>query len=269
MQSATVTPESILAYYGIHTRSNRFSKEQLSELTASFEENPYPTSTKKQELSEKTGLTIGQIENWLWKKRGKMKKMVKSDRWFRSTNRLIFHKSLLLFVVGFIFIRCISLHHVKTTPQPSLEAASTFYGISLELLKEATSYTLDDVGEKTSPKYKLFNHLQYSFAKSIASICPYNEWRGPLINEFFSAHFQEWFLLFRRMQSVDETKVRAAKSLIRRLAHSHYNILLKRVVTQKLKSKEIGASANAANSVNLLPISPSRYESITFEWFLI
>jgi len=47
----------------------------LSELTASFEENPYPTSTKKQELSEKTGLTIGQIENWLWKKRGKMKKL--------------------------------------------------------------------------------------------------------------------------------------------------------------------------------------------------
>ena len=26
--------------------------------------------------------------------------------------------------------------------------------------------------------------------------------------------------------------------MIRRLAHSHYNILLKRVVTQKLKSKE-------------------------------
>ena len=75
VQSATVTPESILAYYGIQTRSNRFSKEQLSELTASFEENPYPTSTKKQELSEKTGLTIGQIENWLWKKRGKMKKL--------------------------------------------------------------------------------------------------------------------------------------------------------------------------------------------------
>lgn len=79
VQSATVTPESILAYYGIHTRSNRFSKEQLCELTASFEENPYPTSAKKQELSDKTGLTIGQIENWLWKKRGKMKKKGKMD----------------------------------------------------------------------------------------------------------------------------------------------------------------------------------------------
>ena len=154
-----------------------------------------------------------------------------------------------------------------------MEAASTFYGISLELLKEATSYSLEDVGEKASPKYKLFNHLQYNFAKSIASICPYNEWRGPLINEFFSAHFQEWFLLFHKMQSNDETRVRAAKSLIRRLAHSHYNILLKRVVTQKLKLKEMetasaaGGANNAAsaNSVNLLPISPTRYEAITFE----
>jgi len=79
VQSATVTPESILAYYGIHTRSNRFSKEQLSELTTSFDENPYPTSTKKQQLSEKTGLTIGQIENWLWKKRGKMKKKMNTN----------------------------------------------------------------------------------------------------------------------------------------------------------------------------------------------
>jgi hypothetical protein len=69
VQSATVAPESVLAYYGINTRSNRFSKEQLSELTSAFEENPYPTSTKKQELSDKTGLTIGQIENWLWKKK--------------------------------------------------------------------------------------------------------------------------------------------------------------------------------------------------------
>ena len=79
MQSTTVTPESILAYYGINARSNRFSKEQLAELLASYEENPYPTSTKKQELSEKTGLTVGQIENWLWKKRGKMKKKSRSD----------------------------------------------------------------------------------------------------------------------------------------------------------------------------------------------
>jgi len=147
-----------------------------------------------------------------------------------------------------------------------LEAAATFYGISIELLREATSYTLEDVAEKISPKYKLFNHLQYNFAKSIASICPYNEWRGPLINEFFSAHFQEWFLLFHRMQSFDEGKVRAAKSLIRRLAHSHYNILLKRVVTQKLKLKENDPSpavANVASSV--LPIMPANYDGVMYE----
>lgn len=152
-----------------------------------------------------------------------------------------------------------------------MEAAATFYGISIELLREATSYTLEDVGEKNSPKYKLFNHLQYNFAKSIASICPYNEWRGPLINEFFSAHFQEWFLLFHRMQSFDEGKVRAAKSLIRRLAHSHYNILLKRVVTQKLKLKEnepsSGVGSNVASSVNHLPIMPASYDGVTYEWW--
>jgi hypothetical protein len=79
MTPTTITPESILASFGIHTRSSRFSKDQLKLLTEVFDVNPYPTAAKKQELVETTGLSIGQIENWLWKKRGKAKKLAKSD----------------------------------------------------------------------------------------------------------------------------------------------------------------------------------------------
>ena len=134
MQSTTVTPESILAYYGINTRSNRFSKEQLGELTSCFEENPYPTSTKKQELSEKTGLTIGQIENWLWKKRGKMKKMIQQDQSWNNitpctTTPICFivekkkNKHLIEYFLFFVsFLPTLLLHHIPFYPlQPLID----------------------------------------------------------------------------------------------------------------------------------------------------
>jgi hypothetical protein len=80
----------------------------------------------------------------------------------------------------------------------NLEVASTSFGISSQLLENATKLCRKDVLKKHLPGFKLLSHLQYRFAIGAASLCPYQDWKGPHVNEFFNFHFNQWFSLLKK-----------------------------------------------------------------------
>ena len=68
----------MLFQYGTGTKSsmsNRFfyTKSQVSVLKKFFEEKPYPTSTEKAYLSNTTGISFPQINDWFKSKRYRTK----------------------------------------------------------------------------------------------------------------------------------------------------------------------------------------------------